>query len=49
MIINVYINGKMVVNHTPDNAEADDLCPIVGPPHCDPATDGGSPNVFVGD
>jgi hypothetical protein len=45
---NVYINGKMVVNHTPDHAEADDLCPIP-PVHCDPATDGGSPNVFVGD
>ena len=46
---NVYINGKMVVNHSPDNANPDGLCPIIGPPHCDPATDGGSPNVFVGD
>lgn len=43
----VYINNKLVVNNTPDSADADSLCPI--PPHCGPDTDGGSPNVFVGD
>ena len=46
---NVYINGIMVVNHSPDNASPDGLCPIIGGPHCAPATAGGSPNVFVGD
>jgi len=46
---NVYINGKMVVNNSPDNAAPDSLCPIPGGPHCAPATAGGSSNVFVGD
>jgi hypothetical protein len=44
---NVYINGKMVVNNTPDHAEPDSECPV--DPHCDPYTAQGSPNVFVGD
>jgi len=46
---NVFIGGKMVVNHSPDNASPDALCIPLGPPHCNPATAGGSPNVFVGD
>jgi uncharacterized Zn-binding protein involved in type VI secretion len=46
---NVFINQKMVVNHSPDNAEPDGLCPIPGGPHCAPATASGSPNVYVGD
>ena len=46
---NVFIGGKMVVNNSPDNASPDALCAIVGPPHCNPATAGGSPDVFVGD
>lgn len=45
----VYINNKLVVNHTPDNANPDDLCPPLGGDHCNPATAGGSPDVFVGD
>ena len=44
---NVFINGKAVVNHTPDTASADDLCPAPG--HCNPDTDQGSGTVFVGD
>ena len=44
---NVFINSKAVVNHTPDTASADDLCP--GPNHCSPNTDQGSTTVFVGD
>lgn len=43
----VFVNNKAVVNHTPDSASADALCPI--PPHCGPDTAGGSSNVFVGD
>jgi len=44
----VYVNNKLVVNNTPDNAEPDNLCPVVGDPHCNPFTDQGSPDVFVG-
>lgn len=44
---NLYIEGKLVVNHTPDNAKPDGLCPI--PPHCNPKTAEGSPDVFVSD
>lgn len=43
----VFVNSKAVVNHTPDTAAADSLCPI--PPHCGPDTAGGSDSVFVGD
>jgi len=38
-----------VCNHSADNASPDSLCPIIGAPHCNPATAGGSSNVFVGD
>ena len=42
----VYAEGIKVVNHTPDHAIPD----FIGfPPHDDPFTDGGSPDVFVGD
>lgn len=44
---NVFINNKMVVNHTPDHAEPDSACPA--PNHCDPYTNQGSPDVFIGD
>src|SRR3954451_20498605 len=30
----VNIEGKLVIVHAPDNANADDLCPIVDGPHC---------------
>ena len=42
----VYAEGIKVVNHTPDHAIPDFF--IVAP-HDDPFTDGGSPNVSVGD
>lgn len=45
----VYINSKMVVNHSPDGAAADALCPTVGGAHCGPSTAAGSGDVFVGD
>lgn len=45
----VYINGKLVVNHTPENSNPDDLCAPLGPPHCNPQTAAGSSNVIVGD
>lgn len=41
----VLIEGKPVIVHAPDSAAADALCPIVGPPHCAPATAEGSGNV----
>jgi len=43
----VYAGGILVVNHSPDGAAADALCPI--PPHCGPDTSQGSPDVYVGD
>lgn len=46
---NVFVNNIMVVNHTPDSANPDSLCPPLGGNHCAPATAAGSPNVFVGD
>ena len=46
---NVYIGGKLVVNHSPDGASADSLCPPLGGDHCGPNTAQGSPNVFIGD
>jgi len=46
---NVYVNSIIVCNHSADNASPDSLCPIIGAPHCNPATAGGSSNVFVGD
>jgi hypothetical protein len=45
----LYINGKMVVNHTPDSAAPDGLCAPLGGAHCSPVTAAGSENVFVGD
>jgi len=42
----VYINNKLVVNDTPDNANPDGLCPL--PPHCNPHTNQGSPDVYIG-
>jgi hypothetical protein len=46
---NVFIGGIAVVNHTPDGAAADSLCPPLAGAHCSPATASGSPNVNVGD
>jgi hypothetical protein len=46
---NVFVEGIMVVNDTPDNADGDSNCPIPGGEHCNPKTAGGSPDVFVGD
>lgn len=45
----VYCEGILVVNNTPDSAASDDLCEPLGGDHCGPSTAGGSPNVFVGD
>lgn len=43
---NVYIGGKLVVINAPNDAAPDDLCPLPG--HCNPATSGGSGNVYIG-
>ena len=43
---NVYIGGVLVVIHGPNDAAADSICPI--PPHCNPKTAGGSPDVYIG-
>lgn len=45
----VFINGKAVVNHSPDSAAADDLCPPLAGAHCSPATAEGEATVIVGD
>lgn len=45
----VYAEGILVVNDTPEGAAPDALCPVPGGSHCAPLTAGGSPNVFVGD
>lgn len=45
----VYVNNKLVVNHSPEPAEPDLLCPVLKGFHCAPLTDQGSENVFVGD
>lgn len=45
----VYVEGKLVVNNSPDSASADNLCPPLGGAHCAPATASGSADVFVGD
>lgn len=44
---NVFVENSLVVNNTRDNSFPDGLCPA--PPHCNPQTNQGSPNVFVGD
>ena len=43
----VKVSGIPVIIHRPDDAVPDDLCFVIGPPHCDPATAEGSPNTFV--
>ena len=43
----VFADNILSVNHTADTANPDALCPV--PPHCNPDTDQGSPNVFTGD
>ena len=43
----VYADNILTVNHTPDTANADALCPVA--PHCNPDTDQGSPDVCTGD
>jgi hypothetical protein len=46
---NVYIEGKLAVNHTPENSAPDSLCVPLGPPHCNPQTSEGSPDVIIAD
>ena len=42
----VFINGKeMVVQGS--TAKPDLLCPVIGPPHCNPSANQGSPDVFA--
>lgn len=45
----VFVNNILVVNHSPDGAAPDALCPPLGGAHCAPVTASGSPDVFVGD
>jgi hypothetical protein len=42
---NVYVENELIVENG-DSANPDKICPI--PPHCEPSTSSGSPNVFVG-
>lgn len=41
----VTIQGKRVIVHAADSAKPDDLCPTIGPPHCNPQTAQGSGDV----
>lgn len=43
----VLINGKRVIAVS-DSASADSLCPVVGPPHCDPFALNGIGTVKIG-
>jgi len=43
----VTVEGILVIVDAPDHAEPDDICFSSGPPHCDPMTAGGSPDVFA--
>ena len=40
----IYVEDKLVICHTPDNAQPDGLCPL--DPHCNPATAQGSGDTF---
>lgn len=42
----VYVENKLIIVHEPDNSRPDNLCPVIGGPHCNPRTAQGSPNVF---
>jgi uncharacterized Zn-binding protein involved in type VI secretion len=54
---NTHINGQLIASGTTvkinnklvivvgDNAAPDDLCELVGPPHCNPFATSGSPDV----
>ncbi len=43
----VFIEGKPVIVHGPDQAQPDDLCPVEGGEHCDPKTAEGSGDTFA--
>lgn len=43
----VFIEGKLVIVNTPDDAVADDLCLPLGGLHCEPMTAAGSPTTFA--
>ena len=43
----VFVEGIEVIVHGPDHSGADDICPISGPPHCDPMTATGSGDTFA--
>lgn len=43
----VFIQGKLVIVHSPDSAEPDDLCIPIGGPHCLPETAAGSGATFA--
>ena len=42
---NVFVGNKLVVV-VPNNSDADRLCPLPG--HCNPKSDSGSPDVYIG-
>lgn len=43
----VFVEGKPVIIHAPDNSQQDNLCPPIGEPHCNPKTAEGSGDVFA--
>jgi hypothetical protein len=44
----IRISGKYIII-VADNANPDDLCPIIGPPHCDPISSSGDSLITVKD
>ena len=43
----VFIQGKPVIVHSPDDAQPDDLCPVIDGDHCEPKTAAGSGTTFA--
>jgi hypothetical protein len=43
----VFVEGKNVIVHGPDNADPDNKCPIPGGEHCNPKTAKGSTDTFI--
>lgn len=42
----IYVENLPIIVHGPDDSNQDNLCPIVGEPHCNPQTAEGSPDTF---
>ncbi len=43
----IWVEGILIIQHKPDNANANGLCPFIGAPHCNPMTAEGFEDVTV--